>query len=158
MEPVNCPAIQCKTLLLLVVALVDCPRNTRTFEKLDGLLTVTTLFRSGDTSRAVKLKLVEFVYFYLMPEAPSLPRAASRVDSAAPAVLQRSPSKLAKAFDGSAAAPTRQLRPKRSDGGDEYVLSTEEKTRKLSMHLPNVEDLVRDLRVNNNSLFNGVMA
>lgn len=178
MEPINCPVIQCSTLLLLVVALVDCPRNTRTFEKLDGLLTVTTLFRNPDTSRDVKLKLVEFVYFYLMPETPSLPRADAHVNSAAPALLQRSPSKLAKAFkrsggdaksdaaaspEGAATAtatedgPAKLLRRKRSDS-EEWTLSIEEKMWRLDDHLPNVDDLVRDLRVRNDSLFNGVVS
>ncbi|OAR00553.1 hypothetical protein LLEC1_07019, partial [Akanthomyces lecanii] len=80
LEPFNCPAIQSATLLTLVVALIDVPGNTRVFEGLDGLLTVTSLFKSRSTSREVKLKLVEFLYFYLMPETPSIPRVADRRD------------------------------------------------------------------------------
>src|SRR5204862_4370398 len=71
LEPVNCPAIQTSTLLALVTALLDSPANTRTFEELDGLLTITSLFKLHATSREVKLKVVEFLYFYLMPETPS---------------------------------------------------------------------------------------
>ena len=96
LEPINCPAIQSATLLTLVVALIDTPNNTRAFEGLDGLLTVTSLFKSRSTSREVKLKLVEFLYFYLMPETPSIPWADQR--DSVPAMLQRSPSKLAGAF------------------------------------------------------------
>ncbi|KOS21613.1 Cell division control protein 14 [Escovopsis weberi] len=70
LEPYNSPAIQSATLLTLVVALIDTPSNARAFEGLDGLLTITSLFKSRSTAREVKLKLVEFLYFYLMPESP----------------------------------------------------------------------------------------
>ncbi|SPN97388.1 related to cell division control protein 14 [Cephalotrichum gorgonifer] len=91
LEPVNCPAIQSATLLTLVTALIDTPRNTRTFEALDGLLAITSLFKSRSTTREVKLKLVEFLYFYLMPEVPSDPSKPG-----ARAAAQRSPSKRAR--------------------------------------------------------------
>ncbi|KAK2057612.1 putative cell division control protein [Colletotrichum caudatum] len=117
LEPVNCPAIQSATLLTLVTALIDTPANTRTFEALDGLLTITSLFKSRSTAREVKLKLVEFLYFYLMPEVPPSNPAtdASRPRSRA----------------GSESADT---------------LTTEDKQELLGRHLSNVEDLVRDLR------------
>lgn len=141
----NCPAIQSATLLVLVAALIDTPTNTRTFEALDGLLTVTSLFKSRSTSREVKLKLVEFLYFYLMPEVPSIPRADAR--ASVPAVLQRSPSKLAGAFGAGHArsgsdAPGRGRSGSESDG----TLTTDEKQALLGHHLSSVEDLVRDLR------------
>lgn len=123
LEPVNCPAIQSSTLLTLVTSLIDTPRNTRAFEALDGLLTVTSLFKSRSTTREVKLKLVEFLYFYLMPEVPPA-RSGARPRS-------RSPSKLG--------AP-------RQGGEGEETLSTEEKQELLGCHLSSVEDLVRDLR------------
>ncbi|VUC28542.1 unnamed protein product [Clonostachys rosea] len=138
LEPYNCPAIQSATLLTLVVALIDTPSNTRTFESLDGLLTVTSLFKSRSTAREVKLKLVEFLYFYLMPEMPSIPRADQR--DSVPAMLQRSPSKLAGAFSAA------DLSRKQPDGDQEWMLTTEEKQELLSRHLSSVEDLVRDLR------------
>ncbi|KAJ9156497.1 Cell division control protein 14 [Pleurostoma richardsiae] len=149
LEPVNCPAIQSATLLVLVVALVDTPKNTRTFEDLDGLLTVTSLFRSRSTSRDVKLKVIEFLYFYLMPETPSIPRADTR--DSVPAMLQRSPSKLAKAF-GNGNAHGRG----RADSGSEATLTTEQKQALLGQHLHNVDDLVRDLRAY--TPFGGVLA
>jgi large subunit ribosomal protein L3e len=40
------------------------------FEALDGLATVTSLLTRRDTPEDVRLKTVEFLYFYLMPEAP----------------------------------------------------------------------------------------
>jgi hypothetical protein len=124
--------------LTLVTALISHPLNTRTFESLDGLLTVTSLFKSRSTSREVKLKLVEFLYFYLMPETPSIPRAGQR--DSVPAMLQRSPSKLAGAFS----ADSRRGRADSVGGG--VTLTTEEKQELLSRHLSSVEDLVKDLR------------
>lgn len=142
----NCPAIQSATLLTLVTALIDTPRNTRTFEDLDGLLTVTSLFKSRSTAREVKLKLVEFLYFYLMPETPSIPRADQR--DSVPAMLQRSPSKLAGAFNG-------DTKKQSTDVDGATTLTTEEKQALLSQHLSSVEDLVKDLR--NCAPFGGVV-
>ncbi|KAJ4309464.1 hypothetical protein N0V84_011492 [Fusarium piperis] len=148
LEPFNCPAIQCATLLTLVTALLDTPRNTRTFEGLDGLLTITSLFKSRSTAREVKLKLVEFLYFYLMPESPSIPRADQR--DSVPGMLQRSPSKLAGAFNNDA-------RRKRSgsDADADIYLTTDQKQELLSQHLSSVEELVKDLR--NCAPFGGVV-
>lgn len=63
--------IQSATLLTLVCALIEHPQNTRVFEALDGLATVTALFKRRDTPREVKLKILEFLYFYLMAETPA---------------------------------------------------------------------------------------
>jgi len=150
LEPVNCPAIQSATLLTLVCALIDTPQNTRTFEALDGLLTITSLFKSRETTREVKLKLVEFLYFYLMPETPSIPSASATVS--VPAMLQRSPSKLAGAFNRR--TDTRGGR-KRADSEDDITRTTEEKQELLGRHLNSVDDLVADLR--ESSPFGGVV-
>ncbi|KAK1987140.1 cell division protein Cdc14, partial [Colletotrichum cereale] len=132
LEPVNCPAIQSATLLTLVTALIDTPTNTRTFEALDGLLTVTSLFKSRSTAREVKLKLVEFLYFYLMPEVPSIPAAH-----------QRSPSKLAGTLGSVASTQAADVSRPRSRAGSESAdtLTTEDKQELLGRHLSNVEDL-----------------
>ncbi|KAL7949593.1 cell division protein Cdc14 [Trichoderma barbatum] len=145
LEPYNCPAIQSATLLTLVVALIDTPNNTRTFEGLDGLLTVTSLFKSRGTSREVKLKLVEFLYFYLMPETPLNPRVDQRES-----VFQRSPSKLVGAYG----VDSRNGR-KRANSNGVTTLTTAEKQQLLSRHLSSVEDLVKDLR--NCAPFGGIV-
>lgn len=123
-----------------MVALIDAPANTRTFETLDGLLAVTSLFRDRDTARDVKVKLIEFLYFYLMPEVPSIPKA----DGAGAGPLHRSPSKLARVFGG---GRDRADREEEREGGG-ATRNTEEKQRLLSQLLPedHVEQLVRDLR------------
>ncbi|KAI1113069.1 putative cell division control protein [Nemania sp. NC0429] len=151
-EPDFCPAIQSATLLTLVTALIDTPQNTRTFESLDGLLAVTSLFRSRGTSRDVKLKLIEFLYFYLMPETPSIPSAAANRDSM-PGLLQRSPSKLVKAFSN-AGGRDENGRPR--SAGESATRTQEEKQALLGRHLNSVEELVKDLR--QNTLFNGAVS
>lgn len=124
LDPTCCPAIQSSTLLTLVTALLATPANTRTFETVDGLLTVTSLFKSRGTSRDVKMKVVEFLYFYLMPETPVLNGAGGG--------LHRSPSKRLGSGEGG--------------GRQAGTKTTEEKQGLLGRHLSNVEDLVEDLR------------
>ncbi|PGH17597.1 hypothetical protein AJ80_04776 [Polytolypa hystricis UAMH7299] len=141
LEPGNCPAIQSSTLLTLVTALLDNPTNTRTFEELDGLLTVTSLFKLRATSREVKLKLVEFLYFYLMPETPSIPIANASAPNTAVLGLQRSPSKIAGAFSRSVNAAGDFSRDTGAD-----TKTTEYKQAILGRYLNNVEDLVEDLK------------
>ncbi|KAI4191905.1 MAG: hypothetical protein LQ348_003358 [Seirophora lacunosa] len=133
LDPSSCPAVQSSAVLTLVTALLDQPNITRCFENLDGLLTVTSLFKNRATSREVKLKLVEFLYFYLMPETP--PHAArDTVDGGGG--LQRSPSKASKL--GS--------RGQSKSEGEEGTRTTDEKQRLLGRYLNNVEDLVEDLK------------
>ncbi|KAL1983845.1 hypothetical protein VTN96DRAFT_9846 [Rasamsonia emersonii] len=139
LDPINCPAIQSSTLLTLVTALLDNPANTRTFEELDGLLTVTSLFKLRATAREVKLKLVEFLYFYLMPETPTIPAAGASAPNTAVLGLQRSPSKLAGAF-------SRSVNGAGDGRGNRETRTTEEKQRLLGRYLSNVEDLVEDLK------------
>ncbi|KGO72644.1 Cell division protein Cdc14 [Penicillium italicum] len=137
LDPINCPAVQSATLLTLVTALLDCPSNTRTFEDLDGLLTVTSLFKQRATSREVKLKLVEFLYFYLMPEA------MTPAPMSPPPGLQRSPSKLSPApFSRSAHSAVANATSK----ANRDTRTTDEKQTLLGRYLNNVEDLVEDLK------------
>ncbi|OTA96478.1 hypothetical protein M434DRAFT_67688 [Hypoxylon sp. CO27-5] len=153
LEPDFCPAIQSATIVTLVTALIDTPRNTRTFENLDGLLTITSLFRNRCTSREVKLKLIEFLYFYLMPETPSIPSARAAQDPQLPGLLQRSPSKLAKAFAFGVSKGADSGRPRSAGEGE--TRTQEEKQALLGRHLSSVQELVEDLR--QNTPFGGVV-
>jgi len=134
-----CPAIQSTTIITLVCALVDTPQNTRTFENLEGLLAITSAFKSRETTREVKMKLVEFLYFYLMPETPSIPSANGTLS--VPSMLQRSPSKLAGAFGRLDTAAR-----KRADSESGNTKSTAEKQELLGRFLDGVNDLVADLQ------------
>lgn len=75
-----------------------------------------------------------------MPETPSIPCANSTVS--VPAMLQRSPSKLAGAFNRTETGVGR----KRADSEDDITKTTEEKQALLGRFLSSVDDLVADLR------------
>ncbi|KAI4255238.1 MAG: hypothetical protein LQ352_002682 [Teloschistes flavicans] len=133
LDPSSCPAVQASAILTLVTALLEQPNITRCFENLDGLLTVTSLFKNRGTSREVKLKLVEFLYFYLMPEIPYGGRNNVADEQAG---LRRSPSKTSRTGSGG----------RGKSQGEEGTRTTDEKQRLLGRYLNNVEDLVEDLR------------
>lgn len=130
LDPYNCPAIQSQALLVLVTALLATPQNTRTFEQMDGLLTVTSLFKDEETTQNVKVKLLEFLYFYLMPEVPS--------DNA-----HRKSSQLVNAFDRRNSSASSD-----DEGGTskKNTRSQEEKQHMLGKYLSNVDALVEDLQ------------
>ncbi|EXJ65856.1 uncharacterized protein A1O5_11097 [Cladophialophora psammophila CBS 110553] len=151
LDPSNCPAIQSSTIMALVTSLLDHPQNTRTFESIDGLLVITSLFKSRGTSREVKLKLVEFLYFYLMPENAA-PKIASSTSATNTAILGGRGKEVIAAFDRRRGETLNV-----SDGGGVgektgntedcgNTRTTEEKQSLLGRHLSNVQDLVEDLR------------
>ncbi|KAL2257727.1 hypothetical protein VTK26DRAFT_9254 [Humicola hyalothermophila] len=159
LEPINCPAIQSATVITLVVALLDMPQNVRVFEQLDGLLTITSLFKSRETGREVKFRLTEFLYFYLTPETPAAPqRPSSSASSSSPSAVAanggfappRSPTKVPKVFGGGAGAGAKAdgSRPGSQGGGSGagLTLSVEEKKQLVDRYLPGVVDeLLKDL-------------
>lgn len=73
LDAYNCPAIQTNTVFVLASALLGNPQNIRTFERVDGLRTVTALYESEETGQKVKTKLLELLYFYQLPEEPVAP-------------------------------------------------------------------------------------
>ena len=141
LDAMNPPKVQSQALLVLVTTLLDTPRNTRTFEQIDGLLTVTSLFKSRGTSREVKMRTLEFLYFYLMPE--SAPQSASSAPNTA--ILQRSPSKLGGAFAGHARTHSGDSGGEMDVDEDAGTKTTSDKQRLLGKYLNNVEELVQDL-------------
>ncbi|KAI9812919.1 MAG: hypothetical protein M1827_004437 [Pycnora praestabilis] len=150
LEPTSCPAIQSSTLLTLVAALLSSPPNTRTFETLDGLLTVTSLFKQRSTSREVKLRVVEFLYFYLMPEEP--PASTSKLVG----VFDNSGSGQSTAGGGGGGGGGAGRNGKDTMGASTTTKTTSDKQTLLGRYLNNVEDLVADLR--ESAPFGGAMA
>ena len=147
LDPSNCPAIQSSTIMALVTSLLDQPQNTRTFESIDGLLVVTSLFKSRSTSREVKLKLVEFLYFYLMPET-NAPKMASSTSATNTTILGGRGKEVIAAFhrkdtfsgpDGGGSAA-------KTAAAGAGTRTTGEKQNLLGKHLSNVQDLVEDLK------------
>ena len=124
LDPYNCPAIQSQALLVLVTALLATPQNTRAFEQMDGLLTVTSLFKDEETTQSVKVKLLEFLYFYLMPEVPVV-------------------GKLANVFDQHNSVANRE---NSGSASKKHTLTQEDKQYMLSQYLNNVDALVEDLQ------------
>ncbi|KAF2665160.1 cell division control protein [Microthyrium microscopicum] len=76
------PSIQSATLIVLVIALLDNPQNVRVFEAADGLLAVSALLQDPDTTRMVRSKVLEFLYFYLLPERDISPAGSYSTDTA----------------------------------------------------------------------------
>lgn len=138
----NPPKLQSQTLLVLVACLLDCPRNTRTFEAIDGLLTVTSLFKSRSTTKDVKMRSLEFLYFYLMPEAPAAPQVS--VSAPNTAILQRNPDKYLNAVPGHARTHSGDVMD--IDDEDLDTRTTEDKQDLLGQYLNNVNELVADLQ------------
>lgn len=138
LEPINCPAIQSATIITLVCALIETPQNTRTFENLDGLLICTSLFKSRETSRDVKLKLVEFLYFYLMPETPSTPANTKNIGFDLQKCKIREPDDVFESTEVNEDENMHEI--------EEFTRSTQEKQALLGQYLQSVDDLVADLR------------
>lgn len=129
LDAANPPKVQSQAVLVLVTALLDTPQNSRTFEEIDGLLCVTSVFKSRSTVKEVKMRLLEFLYFYLMPERPksSIASPPTRVST----------------------DPSRTYSQDSGGGVEIYYDSTrttEDKQVLLSRHLHNVGELVSDLR------------
>ncbi|KAF2396803.1 cell division control 14, SIN component [Trichodelitschia bisporula] len=142
LDPVASPDVQGAALLALVSALLGTPRAARTFEAADGLRTVAALFRRPGTERAVKVRVVEFLYFYLMEETPATEGAAVGAGGIGSAE-----------GDGKKGEGSGKGSGKSEEGKSVHTRSTAEKQRLLARYMSNVEDLVQDLR---ESAFGGV--
>ncbi|WVQ95880.1 hypothetical protein IAU59_002979 [Kwoniella sp. CBS 9459] len=66
---------------LLFCVLVDSPRNARTFEKLSGLEAVVRVLKGTGVTKEVRMKCIEFLYFYLLPEQNEAKRVVSSSSS-----------------------------------------------------------------------------
>lgn len=86
------------------------------------------------------MKLVEFLYFYLMPETTSPKTTSSATNTA---VLGGRGREIAAAFDRNRRRESTICGEQKTDG---KTRTTEEKQDMLSKHLNNVQDLVEDLK------------
>ncbi|BGP29543.1 hypothetical protein JCM10296v2_001282 [Rhodotorula toruloides] len=53
----------------LLCALVDRPKNMRKFEEIGGLSAIVKVLKDKNVPQAVRIKVVELLYYYLLPEA-----------------------------------------------------------------------------------------
>ena len=155
LDATNPPPIQSAALLLLVIALLGCPANTRNFERLDGLRTVSSLFKARDTAKDVKLKAIEFLYFYLMAETPAemireeeqedkTQAATSKSAPTTSIVLDGGAAKLAEVFSRS--LDSSGLIRNSLDQERRLTKTSQEKQEMLGRYISNVSDLVQDLK------------
>lgn len=144
------PSTQSAALLTLVAALLSNPKNIRTFEKVDGLATITSLFKSKKTEQKVRVQVLEFLYFYLMPESVEdsdavgvgggSGRSQNSQDSAVAALNTKDGSGKSKGKKGGSGKSNSSMI------GEQDTHTTREKQKLLGRYLSNVEDLVQDLR------------
>ena len=95
------------------------------------------------------MKVLEFLYFYLMPEVPlAFNNPVGGAPSTAIGLLARSPSKKTSAYVGGRSVHynARAANGGGGEDGDCGTKTTEEKQAFLGRYLSNVEDLVEDLR------------
>jgi hypothetical protein len=162
LDTANPPSVQQSAILVLVTALLNNPAGIRTFERVDGLLSIKDLLRSEETPRGVKVNVMEFLYFYLMPETPSNPSPPSSQNSSMHGTairVKRSRSLLSEDSGGGVSLMSNGTDRSHMEGGrgydgegvkmDKSIKSTREKQRLLGQYLSNVDDLVEDLRESN---------
>jgi hypothetical protein len=143
LDSANPPALQSQALLVLMTVLLECPRNARTFESMDGLLTVTSLLKSRATVKDVRVRAMEFLSFYLMPEESETETYESQDMS----TVQRSPSKAAGGFFSHLRTHSNGSGGSSMDVDEEMgeTRTTREKKAYLERWLGNVDWLVQDL-------------
>lgn len=89
------------------------------------------------------MKLVEFLYFYLMPETPQVSSNMS-ASASNTAVLGGRGKELIAAFERNRRETVGEVEQASNDYN--ITKTTEEKQKLLGKHLRNVDDLVEDLR------------
>lgn len=143
LDSANPPAIQSQTLLVLLTVLLECPRNARTFEKMDGLLTVASMLKSRGTAKDVRVRAMEFLSFYLMPEAVAPSEESEQHDTS---TVQRIPIKTAEGLVSHSRTQSNESGSS-MDVDDELgtTRTTAEKKAYLERWLGNVDWLVQDL-------------
>lgn len=143
LDSANPPALQSQALLVLMTVLLECPRNARTFEEMDGLLTVASLLKSRGTAKDVRVRVMEFLTFYLMPEAVDQGTNEEHEMS----TVQHNPGKSAAGFLVHSRSNSSESSGSSMDidevSGE--TRSTEEKKAYLGRWLGNVDWLVQDM-------------
>ncbi|GAA5924981.1 uncharacterized protein JCM15063_005783 [Sporobolomyces koalae] len=70
------------TLDTLLCALVDRPKNARAFEEVGGLVSIVGVLKDRNVAQAVRIKVIELLYYYLLPESESTETNPSSTSSA----------------------------------------------------------------------------
>ncbi|KAF8338843.1 cell division control protein 14, SIN component-domain-containing protein [Cantharellus anzutake] len=102
-QPLRFPHFASSILDTLLCILVDSPPALRCFEECNGLESVVKTLKRAGTDRELRVKCLEFLYFYLLPEnghsqqlpqevGPSIPTPSSPSKRCAPADIPLPPS------------------------------------------------------------------
>ncbi|BGP37257.1 hypothetical protein JCM10449v2_001162 [Rhodotorula kratochvilovae] len=67
--PLSSPNLAQAALDALLCALVDRPGNLRVFEDIGGLAAIVKVLKDKSVAQPVRIKVIELLYFYLLPEA-----------------------------------------------------------------------------------------
>lgn len=118
------PAVQCATVQTIVCCLVRSVKNLRKFEALGGVEAICTIFNKKSTTKEVKLKILEFLFFYLIPETSINLEKSFEMDLDESVILNQSKSLY-------------------KDG---YIRRTmKEKAANLKQYIANVDELVEEM-------------
>ncbi|KDQ08236.1 hypothetical protein BOTBODRAFT_48303 [Botryobasidium botryosum FD-172 SS1] len=93
------PALAATVLDTLLCTLVDSPPALRAFEDANGVEAVVKTLKRAGVAKDIRMKCLEFLYFYLLPEdgsspiltAPSTPTTPPRCLTPPPGAIHRSP-------------------------------------------------------------------
>lgn len=143
---------------LLVCCCAETPQNLRTFESVGGFESVSGLFVSNETAVEVKYKVLEFLYFYLIPETQEEPAAATMQSSQTAIFHPLDAQRTVRASDsqGHTREPASdvQTRPSPTNtvldskiNQSNITKTSEEKQQLLGRYFKNVDRLVEDLKL-----------
>ncbi|KAF8204591.1 cell division control protein 14, SIN component-domain-containing protein [Pholiota molesta] len=74
----------------LLCVLVDSPTALRVFEEASGVQGVVKILKRAGTPREVRMKCLEFLYFYLLDETPTSPTALTPTDLVSDRIVSQS--------------------------------------------------------------------
>lgn len=130
------PQIQIAGISTLVSAMVKEPRTIRTFESCDGVEAMCRLFKPKETPKNVKLRILEFLFFYLIPETTKGSASGNANKSKSQQQQQPNHRHSNSSNTNSDSAKLNALKQKKT---------TQEKSKILRKYLGNVDGLITEL-------------
>ncbi|KAF5387703.1 hypothetical protein D9615_000739 [Tricholomella constricta] len=116
------PPLSSLVLDTLLCILVDSHVALRAFEESNGVQAVVKILKRAGTPREVRMKCLEFLYFYLLDENPT-PDAPNSSSNTSPPTAPATPVKPSKSFISS-----RPLRPSSRFGSSDFSLPSSSST------------------------------
>lgn len=155
LEPSYPEIVQVCATQTIITALVDHARNLRVFEDVGGLEVVSRIFLSPTSSHGIKVKLLEFLYFYLMPEGSAAFRKSGSQNDGDTIKPTTGKTRAGDTFDSNASTikvRQHQREPGIYERSSSEALeptmverTTEQKQVLLGRYFSNIDALVKDL-------------